>query len=117
MITKRDFVSAMRRLDVYEKKAKKVQLAISDFCDGADVCFPSTPISIAIDILKAELDDRDGWLEFFCVECDFMRDFKLGDITYDGIPVELNDWGTVYNFLVALRDHTGSWECEGAELE
>ena len=113
MITKRDFINAMDRLDAYEQKAKKLQLAMSEFSDGADVWFPSEPTSIALDILKAELGDEDEWLEYFCFDCDFMREFKLGNVRFDGRPVELSDWETVYDFLVVLRDNAGSWECEG----
>lgn len=101
MISKETFINIMERLEALDKKMDAVDVAMknlnNDFC-----CFYLTePFDITLDILAETFNDKDEWLSYLVFERDWLRNFKMGDVrTAWGAPIDLSDWGKVYDFLV-----------------
>ena len=45
--------------------------------------------------------DEAGWLSYFIYERDWLLDFKLGDIMINDEKIKIENWGDVYDFLMA----------------
>ena len=58
------------------------------------------PFTITIKLLSEYFNDEYEWLEYFIWERDWLKNLKYGDVTVHGVPVDLSDWGKVYDFLM-----------------
>lgn len=104
MITKETFVKTMERLQILDEKFDAVNNAMSrlstDFCSF----YIFEPFDITVDLLMEYFDDKEGWLPYFIWECNWLRDLKYGDVTVYDEPVDLSDWGKVYDFLMEEKN-------------
>lgn len=100
MISKETFVKTINSLQELDNKMNAVNDAMrslnSDFCSF----YITEPFDIVIDILEESMGDNEGWISYFIFERDWLNNFKLGDVEINGIPVHINDWEDVYDFIV-----------------
>ena len=102
MISKECFVKTMERLEALDKKMDAVDSAFKEL--NHDFCgFYITDIfDITIDLLEEMFGDTEtNWIGYFVWERNWLHNFKLGDITVYDKPIEINDWGDVYDFLIS----------------
>lgn len=102
MISKETFVQTINRLETLDKKMSKIDDAMqemsSDFCGFYITDVFDITIGLLEEIFK---DTENNWLGYFIWERDWLRNFKLGDITINNEPVKINSWDDVYDFLVS----------------
>lgn len=105
MISKETFIKTMERLESLDKRMSKVDDAMreidSDFCGF----YITEPFDIVINLLEEMFNDtKTNWISYFVFERDWLHNFKLGDITINDKPVEINNWEDVYDFLVSCME-------------
>lgn len=105
MISKETFIKTMERLESLDNKMSKVDDAMreidSDFCGF----YITDVFNITINLLEEVFNDVDtNWLSYFVWERDWLHNFKLGDVTINDEPVEINNWEDVYDFLVSCME-------------
>lgn len=102
MISKETFVKTIEKLRELDSKMDAVDNAMK--CLGGDFCgfYMTEPFDIVIKLLEEALDDNEGWISYFVFERDWLNNFDLGDIEIDGVPVHINDWEDVYDFIVSM---------------
>lgn len=92
LIKTNDFVNEVNT------KAKELDNAIeSDFFNAS-----SLSISFETDVvylLKTMFNDTDT-LSYWLYECNYGRDFKLGDMTVNGVEIDLSTPEKLYDYLV-----------------
>ena len=44
--------------------------------------------------------DQEEWIGYFVFEEDWLHGFKIGDVIVNDVPVIIDDWGDVYDFLI-----------------
>lgn len=101
MISKEVFVNTMNKLQDLDKKMDAADKAFkaldSDFCS-----FYVTGIfDTTFDLLKEAINDNDDWIGYFVYERDWLRDYELGDIEDNGVPVKIENWEDVYDFIIS----------------
>ena len=110
MITKELFISTMKQLEAFDEKLNKIDQAFkklnSDFCSF----YFFEPFDITIELLSEYFNDKDGWLNYFVWEQGWLKDIELGDVTIDGVAVDLSDWGKVYDFLMENKNNGNTME-------
>lgn len=102
MISKECFVKTMEQLEALDKKMDAVDAAFKEL--NHDFCgFYITDIfDITIDLLEEMFGDTEtNWIGYFVWESNWLHDFKLGNITVHDKPIEINNWGDVYDFLIS----------------
>lgn len=102
MISKENFVETMEQLEALDEKMDTVDSAFKEL--NGDFCgfYITDVFDITIGLLEEMFDDKEnGWLAYFVWERDWLHNFKLGDIEIGGYSVVINNWGDVYDFLVA----------------
>jgi len=99
MISKETFVKAINSLQELDRKMSAVDDALK--CLNNDFCgfYITEPFDIVINLLEEDLNDSDGWVSYFAFERDWLEDLEFGDIIVDGIPVVINTWEDVYDFI------------------
>ena len=100
MISRETFVKTMEKLIALDKKLEKIDSALREL--SPDFCGFYIPdiFSIAVDLLAEDLGDTEAeWLSYFVWEKDWLREFKIGDVSVDGEPVLIYGWGDVYDFI------------------
>lgn len=99
MITKELFVSTMEQLEDFDEKMNDIDKAFkklnSDFCGF----YLTEPVSIVIKLLTEYFNDKDDWLNYFVWECGWLKELEYGDVLVHNEPIDLSDWGKVYDFL------------------
>lgn len=101
MISKELFVQTMTQLQDLNEKMENIDAAFSalssDFCGF----YISDIFYIIIDLLEAVMEDKYDSLIYFIYEKDWLRDYELGDIEDNGVPVKIENWEDVYDFIVS----------------
>ena len=110
MITKELFVSTMEQLEVFDRKLNKIDGTFKEL--NPDFCgfYLSEPFDIVIKVLAECFGDKDDWLGYFVWEQGWLKDIELGDVTVHGVPVDLSDWGKVYDFLMENKNNGNTVE-------
>lgn len=105
MISKQEFVTAMEQLEALNKKMENVDSAMRelnpDFCSFYVIDAIDIPISILEEVFN---DIEESWLGYFVWEQNWLHDLKLGDITVNGVQIQINNWEDVYDFLIENYD-------------
>lgn len=105
MITKETFVNTMNKLEEFDNKLTKIDTAFnelnSDFCSF----YTFEPFDIVIDLLEEYFNDKEEWLYYFVWDYNWLKDLQHGAVTIDKEPVDLSDWGKVYDFLMEGKDN------------
>lgn len=104
MIAKETFVKTMEQLRALDKKMDAVDSAMKelepDFCGF----YITSIFDITLNVLQEAMGDTEEWISYCVYEKDWLRDFKIGDVTImrDGIEenIDLSTWEKVYDFLV-----------------
>lgn len=105
MITKQEFVEIVENLkqvnDFVEetnRNARKLNDAIiSDFYNTMSLSISHE--GIVVKLLKNMFED-EGILSWWLYECNYGRDFSLGDLEVDGVEIDLSTPEKLYDYLI-----------------
>lgn len=106
MISKEVFIETIERLEDLDNRMDAVDSAMKNL--SPDFCgfYITDILDITIRLLEEVFDDeKDHWLGYFVWERDWLHDFKLGNVTVDNKPIEINNWGDVYDFLISNMEN------------
>lgn len=101
MISKKTFVNIIDRLEIFEDKVNAVDDALRNLSPDFGGIYLPQPTAIVVDLLSEMFKDEEGWLSYFIYERDWLLDFKLGDIMINDEKITIENWGDVYDFLIA----------------
>ena len=98
-MNKNDFVTYMSRLQCLRDQTRRLEDALEPFvmCVGAGFGYGYG--RVMLDMLRAELNDKDDWLSFFTGKRDWLRcnaPFLYDD---EGYVISVDTWGDVYDFI------------------
>lgn len=105
MISKETFIRTIEKLQALDEKFNNLNEAFRQF--NGDFCefYIFEPFDIVLELLEEVMDDKDGWLAYFVFEQDWLKDLQSGDVTVGNEPVDLSDWGKVYDFLMEGKEN------------
>ena len=101
MISKKTFVNIIDRLEIFEDKVNAVDDALRNLSPDFGGIYLPQPTAIVVDLLSEMFQDEAGGLSYFIYERDWLLDFKLGDIMINDEKIKIENWGDVYDFLMA----------------
>lgn len=105
MISKEVFVETIEQLEDLDNRMDAVDSAMKDL--NPDFCgfYVTDVFDVTINLLEEVFNDKEnGWLAYFIYERDWLHNFKLGDVTINDEPVEINNWENVYDFLISCME-------------
>lgn len=104
MISKNTFVKTINNLRDLDKKMSAVDDAMKNL--NADFCgfYVTEPFDMVVELLTECLNDTEEWLSYFIYERDWLENYHLGDITVHGVPVKIESWEDVYDFIKVQSD-------------
>lgn len=105
MITKKEFVEIIDRLRNYNDLKDKINDLFQDlidnkeqdFCNAGSICIGHE--TIVVELLKNIFNDKDT-ISWWLYECNYGRDFSLGDLEVNGIEIDLSTAEKLYDYLV-----------------
>ena len=100
MISKDLFIETMLKLKSFDKKMDNVDSAIKELCPEFGGFYIPEVFDLVMHIFAEIFNDKDDWLGYFVYENDFLNDLGPEDVIVDDRPVELKNWGDVYEFLI-----------------
>jgi len=100
MISKDLFIETMLKLKAFDGKLDDVDKAIKKLCPDFGGFYIPEVFDLVMNIFAEIFNDEYEWLEYFVYENDFLNNLKPGDVLIDDKPVELKNWGDVYDFLI-----------------
>lgn len=101
MISKEVFVNTMERLEDLNKRMDAADAVMRKLCGDFGSFYIEDAFSITTNLLQEIFNDKENdWLGYFIWERNWLHDFNLGDITVCDSPIEINNWGDVYDFLI-----------------
>ena len=98
MISKDNFIQTMYALERLDKKMDNVDKALKELCPDFGGFYMTDPFSIVMHLLSEIFNDTGDWIGWLVYECDFLHIEPVAD--ENGQPIELNNWGDVYDFLI-----------------
>ncbi len=94
------FVDIMNRIDEYHKFDNKLYNIISKRYKDFDLIDYSLESEI-VNALEEDFNDEDNqWISYFMYELDMLKNFKLGDIVFEGVNIDVSTWYKAYDFLL-----------------
>lgn len=106
MITKKKFVEIIERLRNYDDLQKKIQELFKDNIDNQEMDFMNAGSicigheTIVVKLLENMFNDRENWISWWLYECNYGRDFSLGDLEVDGVEIDLSTPEKLYDYLI-----------------
>lgn len=99
MISKETFVKTINDLKSLDDRMDAVDRAFKNL--NPDFCgfYVTEVFDIVLDLLAEAMDDEEGWISYFV----WLKDFNIGDVEVHGVPVVINSWEDVYDFIVEGR--------------
>ena len=98
MISKEVFIKTIERLESLNKRMEAADNAMHDLCEDFGSFYICDAFNITTDVLSEIFNDKENdWLW----ERDWLHKFEIGDIVIGGYCVKIENWGDVYDFLVA----------------
>ena len=105
IISKEKFVEIINRLKNYKELQDKIDELFkdnidnreNDFINAASICIGHE--SVVIELLENMFDDKDT-ISWWIYECNYGRDFSLGDLEVDGIEIDLSTAEKLYDYLI-----------------
>lgn len=105
MISKEKFVEIINRLKNYKELQDKINDLFKenidnkemDFMNAGSICIGHE--SVVIELLENMFNDKDT-ISWWIYECNYGRDFSLGDIEVDGIEIDLSTAEKLYDYLI-----------------
>jgi hypothetical protein len=106
MISKETFIKTIKRLEDLSNRMDIADRAMRGLCEDFGSFYICDAFNITTDVLSEIFNDKENdWLGYFIWECDWLHKFKLGDIEIGGYSVVINNWGDVYDFLIANMEN------------
>lgn len=104
-MTKELFIKSIYSLQAVEDFQRGVLNLLCTTAPYADMGIMQYPdcSDTLVSVLEDAMEDDEGWITYFCYECDFGRDHTLGDVTIDENPVPFNTAEDLYNLLNKRR--------------
>ena len=100
MISKEAFINTMKHLENLDTKMARVDSALKDLCEDFCGFYITDIFDIVINLLEEVFHDQEEWMGYFVFEEDWLHGFKIGDVIVNDVPVIIDDWGDVYDFLI-----------------
>lgn len=99
MISKETFVKTINDLKSLDDRMDAVDRAFKNL--NPDFCgfYVTEVFDVVLDLLAEAMDDEEGWISYFV----WLKDFNIGDVEVHGVPVVINSWEDVYDFIVEGR--------------
>ena len=105
IISKEKFVEIINRLKNYNELQDKIDELFkdnidnreNDFINAASICIGHE--SVVIELLENMFNDKDT-ISWWIYECNYGRDFSLGDLEVDGIEIDLSTAEKLYDYLI-----------------
>lgn len=105
MITKKTFINSMNKLQELDKKLNAVDNALKNLSPDFGGLYIPDFFDLTINILQEAINDKDDWLVYFVYERDWLRDIKLGDVTLGDVPIQIETWEDVYDFIAEVNEY------------
>ena len=115
MITKQEFVKIIDRLKNYNDLQDKIQELFKDnienkemdFMNAGSICVGHE--TLVVKLLENMFNDKESWIGWWLYECNYGRDFSLGDLEVDGVEIDLTTPEKLYDFLILeMGDSNGT---------
>lgn len=106
MISKEKFVEIIGRLRDYNDLQDKIQDLFRDNMDNQEMDFMNAGSicvsheSIVVELLKDMFNVKDDLISWWLYECNYGRDFSLGDLEDNGVEVDLSTPEKLYDYLI-----------------
>ena len=105
MISKKEFVEIINRLRNYNDLQDKIDDLFKDlidnkeqdFCNAGAICIGHE--TIVVKLLENMFNDKDT-ISWWLYECNYGRDFSLGDLEVNGVEIDLKTSEKLYDYLV-----------------
>lgn len=105
MITKQEFVNIINRLRSYNDLQDKIDDLFkenidnkeADFMNAGSICIGHE--TIVVKLLENMFNDKDT-ISWWIYECNYGRDFSLGDLEVNGVEIDLSTVEKLYDYLV-----------------
>ena len=105
MISKKEFVEIIERLKNYNDLQDKIDDLFKsnidnkemDFMNAGSICIGHE--TIVVKLLENIFNDKDT-ISWWLYECNYGRDFSLGDLEVDGIEIDLSTAEKLYDYLI-----------------
>ena len=78
----------------------KYDSALKDLCEDFCGFYITDIFDIVINLLEEVFHDQEEWIGYFVFEEDWLHGFKIGDVIVNNVPVIIDNWGDVYDFLI-----------------
>ena len=112
IISKEKFVEIIDRLRDYNDLQDKINDLFkenidnkeADFMNAGSICIGHE--TIVVELLENMFSDRNtiGW---WLYECNYGRDFSIGDLEVDGVEVDLSTAEKLYDYLIKSLESEG----------
>ena len=112
MITKQEFVNIINRLRSYNDLQDKIDDLFkenidnkeADFMNAGSICIGHE--TIVVKLLENMFNDKDT-ISWWIYECNYGRDFSLGDLEVNGVEIDLSTVEKLYDYLVQALESEG----------
>ena len=105
IISKEKFIEIINRLKKYSELQDKINDLFKenidnkemDFMNAGSICIGHE--SVVVELLENMFNDKDT-ISWWLYECNYGRDFSLGDLEVDGIEIDLSTAEKLYDYLI-----------------
>ena len=103
MISKEAFVKTINDLKSLDDRMDAVDRAFKNL--NPDFCgfYVTEVFDVVLNLLAEAMDDEEKWISYFVYDRNWLKDFNIGDVEAHGVPVVINSWEDVYDFIVEGR--------------
>lgn len=105
MISKEEFVKIIKRLKDYNDLQDNINELFRDNIDNQEMDFMNAGSicvgheTIVVELLENIFNDKDT-ISWWLYECNYGRDFSLGDLEVDGVGIDLTTPEKLYDYLI-----------------
>ena len=107
MITKQEFVDIIKRLRDYNDLQNKIDGLFKnnieneemDFMNVGSICIGHE--TVVVKLLENMFNDKGEVISWWIYECNYGRDFSLGDLEVDGVEIDLTTPEKLYDYLIS----------------
>lgn len=105
MISKKEFVEIIERLKNYNDLQDKIDDLFKnnidnkemDFMNAGSICIGHE--TIVVRLLENIFNDKDT-ISWWLYECNYGRDFSLGDLEVNGVAIDISTAEKLYDYLI-----------------
>ena len=105
MITKKEFIEIINRLRDYNDLQDKINDLFKDNIDNKEMDFMNAGSicigheTIVVRLLENMFNDKDT-ISWWLHECNYGRDFSLGDLEVNGVAIDISTAEKLYDYLI-----------------